>query len=252
MQPTDLAGKDANDALKSGNMPAADLPPLELPPSELPPSELPAETTAERPPEKQAEPLAGKSNRLLLIFSAIAFLSITYSIYSPLWTTKPSAYLKGNAPAYKIDLNKAQKAELMQMPGIGPSRADAIINKRNEVGGLQSADDIKVRGIGSKTLDGIQSHILPNPEAATPPLPSTINPNNNPPADKPTKLKPGDMPININICPELDLQRLPGVGATLAKRIFAARPIKNWDELNKVKGIGSKLIDGMKTFVVFE
>ena len=44
--------------------------------------------------------------------------------------------------------------------------------------------------------------------------------------------------LNVNTATSEALQGLPGVGSVLARRIIAARPYKNADELGKVKGIG--------------
>src|SRR5471030_1459623 len=44
--------------------------------------------------------------------------------------------------------------------------------------------------------------------------------------------------VNINTATKADLEKLPGVGATTADAIIAARPYKTVDDLKKVKGIG--------------
>lgn len=53
----------------------------------------------------------------------------------------------------KLDLNKATAAEFEALPGIGPSLATRIVEKRRAAGGFRSVDDLlTVRGIGRKTL----------------------------------------------------------------------------------------------------
>lgn len=55
-----------------------------------------------------------------------------------------------------VNINKASKEELMTLPGIGESRADAVIACREEKGSFTSIEEIKnVTGIG----DGIFSRI---------------------------------------------------------------------------------------------
>lgn len=52
-----------------------------------------------------------------------------------------------------LDLNTATEAELDALPGVGPSRAQAIIEYRRTHGDFASVDDLgKVKGIGDKTL----------------------------------------------------------------------------------------------------
>ena len=59
-------------------------------------------------------------------------------------------------------------------------------------------------------------------------------------------------PIDINSATEKQLASLPGVGPRTAKRIIAARPFKSVQELKKVKGIGDKKYNMLKSHVVCE
>ncbi len=59
-----------------------------------------------------------------------------------------------------IRVNYATKEEIMELPGIGPSKADAIIQYREEHGSFSSEDDLlEVSGIGEKTLDSLREFI---------------------------------------------------------------------------------------------
>jgi competence protein ComEA len=59
-----------------------------------------------------------------------------------------------------IDINVADIAMLETIPGIGPTRAAAIIAYRDEVGGFQSVDQLlEVSGIGPATLESLRDHV---------------------------------------------------------------------------------------------
>lgn len=52
-----------------------------------------------------------------------------------------------------VNINTADKALLIQIPGIGPVTADAIIQYRKDNGQFKSLDELtKVKGIGDKSL----------------------------------------------------------------------------------------------------
>ena len=59
-----------------------------------------------------------------------------------------------------IDINKATLEELQELPGIGPSKAAAIIAKRDELGSFKTIEDLKlVSGIGEKTYEKLKDLI---------------------------------------------------------------------------------------------
>ena len=65
-----------------------------------------------------------------------------------LWTGIASAADPGAARA-PLDLNRATAEELETLPGIGASKAAAIIEARDAQGGFASLDDLEaVRGVG--------------------------------------------------------------------------------------------------------
>lgn len=64
----------------------------------------------------------------------------------------------------KIDINRATAEQLQQLKGIGPSKAKAIVDDREQKGRFKSIADIKrVKGIGEKLYAGIQESIVANP-----------------------------------------------------------------------------------------
>jgi competence protein ComEA len=64
-------------------------------------------------------------------------------------------------PAEKsINLNKATKQELMNLPGIGEKTAENIIELRNQLTRFRKLEDLlRVKGIGSKKLDNIKKYL---------------------------------------------------------------------------------------------
>ncbi len=60
----------------------------------------------------------------------------------------------------KIKLNQATVDELITLTGIGPSKAEAILTYRDEVGMFKDVEDLlNVSGIGEKTLDAIRDEV---------------------------------------------------------------------------------------------
>lgn len=61
----------------------------------------------------------------------------------------------------KIDLNGADQAALMALPGIGPSLAARIIDDREARGPFRSPEELlRVKGIGQKTFERLMPYLL--------------------------------------------------------------------------------------------
>lgn len=64
----------------------------------------------------------------------------------------------------RIDLNTATLSDLTRLPGIGEKKGQAILDKRTELGGFQSVDQLlEVRGIGEGILACISPYVTVTP-----------------------------------------------------------------------------------------
>ncbi|MBC5638777.1 helix-hairpin-helix domain-containing protein [Ornithinibacillus sp. BX22] len=66
----------------------------------------------------------------------------------------------GESESAKIRINYATVEEIQKLPGIGPSKANAIVEYRDANGYFQQVEDLlSVTGIGEKTLEAIKDEL---------------------------------------------------------------------------------------------
>jgi competence protein ComEA len=154
-------------------------------------------------------------------------------------------------PAPPIDLNRAETAELLQLPGVGPTLAHRIAEHRDATGGFRTADDLRaVPGVGPARLERLRPWVRTDggePDDGVAPPPATPAP-----SKKADALRE---PIDLNRATADQLRALPGVGAKLAQRILDERakaPFKSVDELRRVGGIGPKTLEKLRPHVRVE
>jgi competence ComEA-like helix-hairpin-helix protein len=59
-----------------------------------------------------------------------------------------------------VNLNAASSAELQQVPGIGPSAADRILQMRKSYGAFKSVDDLlAIKGLAPKKLEKMRKYL---------------------------------------------------------------------------------------------
>jgi competence protein ComEA len=178
------------------------------------------------------------------------------------WGTRPAELERG--PAYRIDLNRANRSELLQVPGIGPALVERIEDYRRQKGSFQSVDElIEVRGIGPATLtrvrpwlcvegsDPIDEPVMPIVKRSGKSAASTSTGGMDGDQRKTTSKKETNLTssIDINRASASELQRLSGVGPEMSKRIIDERnkqPFKSVDDLRRVRGIGPKTLERLR------
>ncbi|WP_245804825.1 helix-hairpin-helix domain-containing protein [Halobacillus hunanensis] len=75
--------------------------------------------------------------------------------------TNSSLVSSGSGSTGKVRINQASVEEIQALPGIGPSKAEAIIKHREENGLFKKPEDLlDVSGIGEKTLENMLDMIL--------------------------------------------------------------------------------------------
>jgi competence protein ComEA len=59
-----------------------------------------------------------------------------------------------------VNINSADKDQLVALPGVGPKTAEAIVAYRKENGNFKSIEELtKVKGVGDKTLEKIRPYL---------------------------------------------------------------------------------------------
>lgn len=82
-------------------------------------------------------------------------------------TTEAESKISGNVKTISnkeivsINLNEASLEELVKLPGIGPSKAEKILNLRKQLGKFSTVEDLlQVKGIGLKTLEKFKDQVF--------------------------------------------------------------------------------------------
>lgn len=103
--------------------------------------------------EEKALNLAAK-----LVDEMVIYVPLIGETEGPL--TIPSAPDSSSTKSTLININSVDETTLMTLPGIGPSKAKAILAYREEKGLFQKIDELKeVSGIGDSTFDSLKDFI---------------------------------------------------------------------------------------------
>ncbi len=139
---------------------------------------------------------------------------------------------------YIVDLNRADRAELLQLPEVGPKLVDRILDYRQSRGGFGSVDELdQVLGIGPVTLERLRPRVTVQSASLRAALPVT----------SPARL------VDLNQATKEELVSLPAIGPVLAERILADRakngPFRSVEELTRVRGIKQKTLEKVRPHV---
>ncbi len=182
------------------------------------------------------------------------------------WSTRPTELKPPEPSARRIDLNRADKTQLLQVPNIGPALAERIVKHREENGDFRSVDDLKqIHGVGPTTLARLKPWLC---------VAGSADADESEDDDPTERVKPVEMPrqkkdsaggqsvskktaslgesIDINKATGEELRKLPRIGPKLSEAILDERakaPFKSVDDLRRVHGIGAKTIDNLRPYI---
>ncbi len=184
--------------------------------------------------------LTPDEQKILLFILFFGFMGISLQFFSkPIAANETVADTLNLSKDFQIkyDLRTCTKEELQQIPRIGPSRAQTIIEYREQIG-FNSLKDIKqIKGIGDATFEIIKPYLI---EFGEEEIPKSVKKN--------TSLNHNK--ININIANIEELTQLPGIGPAKAKKIVQKREeldgFKSIEQITEVKGIGEKSFEKLK------
>jgi len=143
-----------------------------------------------------------------------------------------------------VNVNTASQTQLESLPGIGPSKAQAIIEHRTNKGTFKSLQDLDaVPGIGKATLEKLSSHVVFDGESTSVPKGTSSK------SQSQSKPASSTGTININTAGQAELQSLPGIGPSKAVAIIQERqdngPFSSCGDITRVKGVGKSTAANM-------
>lgn len=129
-----------------------------------------------------------------------------------------------------LDINVADSADWVQLPGIGPVLARRIVRFRERIGGFESVEELKkVYNLSEEVLVALRDQLY---------VDSLRVRTNRPEQGRASGARPQLRTVDVNTATAAELSELPGIGTVLAQRIINYRESKggydNLDEVSRV------------------
>ena len=207
--------------------------------------------------EEQADRLRQKKRKIV---AALAVGILGFSIYSWWSKTTPPQPEVPSLGAEVAEASRKPRGEivvyvsgLVEHPGVIKLPAGSrVLDAVNAAGGLLFGAEVSKLNLAQSLRDGMQIHVPGTPAVKNDGLSphyqvaagtgknSTVPSGSVAPSDK----------ININAATAAELDKLPGVGPAMAKRIVEWRqangPFQSGEDLKQVKGIGDAKYQKLK------
>jgi competence protein ComEA len=177
-----------------------------------------------------------KQHQRTILFVALVFFILLGIVMERETKTEEDTTPSQKVVAFPVDLNTASLEDLMSIPGIGPVKAQRIIDYRESHGGFSSVEELKnVSGIGEKTLEKISRYV-------------TVE-------GVEQHIKREVTKLNVNTASVEELETLPYIGEVKAKAIVEYRekngPFRSPEDLLDVPGIGEKTLEKIRGKITF-
>ena len=218
-------------------------------------------TPTPAPPAPPEEPIpwprSAQVALAVLLTTALVLLAINVYGYLP-WACGHCSSNAARPWRLRFNLNHADRAELLQIPGLGPQLVERLEAYRRDHGGFHNVEELtRVRGIGPATLTRMRSWVYVNAaaeddEAEVPVVSSIPKPSvpSQPVSSK--KIVGLSGQVDLNTASAEELKQLPGIGPKMAKSIIETRskePFRSVEDLRRVRGIGVKTLERLRPHV---
>jgi competence ComEA-like helix-hairpin-helix protein len=177
-------------------------------------------------------------------------LLVVHALTQLRWGARPTEL------TYRVDLNRAGRAELLQLPGVGEHLAERIERYRDEHGGFHSVDELtNVHGIGATILERIRPCVyIRSEDAGDRPLEPARLVKKSVAKQAGGRKKGTNLtrPVDLNRATEAELREVPGLGPVLSKRIIEERgkgPFRSVEDLTRVPGIKRGKLEQVRPYV---
>lgn len=181
---------------------------------------------------------ATKRRRLLLTGLALAIVAGSFWTYQLKTAISETIPLYDAPAAMEEDLLTVHVGGAVNKPGVYRLPRDSkVLDAVNAAGGLAAGADANRLELAGKARDGMALKVPPRPNGAAK-------------GAVPAGSAFSGGKVSLNTAGANELERLPGVGPVLAKRIVEYRkargPFRSVDELRGVPGIGGAKFDKLK------